>query len=62
MFISPLFVYYYTLFSGYKDKKSFCNRQIKAQLFLRGAKITNLLLSVTLQCGELLCNCNKPFS
>lgn len=38
MFISPLFVYYYTLFSGYKDKKSFCNRQIKMQLFLHGEK------------------------
>lgn len=38
MFISPLFVYYYTLFSDYKDKKSFCNRQIKMRLFLRGEK------------------------
>lgn len=32
MLLSPLIVYYYTTFSGYKDKEYICNRQRKTQL------------------------------
>lgn len=31
MLLSPLIVYYYTIFSGYKDRNYFCNRQEKEE-------------------------------
>lgn len=40
MLLSPLIVYYYTTFSGYKDRNNPRNLQGFRGLFLRSVKIT----------------------
>lgn len=53
---------YHCCFTEGKDMKNPRNLQGFRGKVLRDAKITIRPLSVTLQCGEQLCNYNKPFS